>query len=112
MGYPVVVVVLLSLPMMASSGGVASGRGSGQLQAALARGRGGAPQPAVQQLVDAIFKLGYLPRQGANSTAAEKHLAVRLIKARKAGSLSSAQEAALANLGEGGAEAQAAVGVH
>ena len=97
---------------MASSGRAASGRGSGRLQAALARGRGGAPQPAVQQLVDAILQLGYLPRQAKNSTAEEKHLAVRLIKARKAGSLSSEQEAALDNLAQGAAEAQAASGVH
>ena len=49
MGYPVVVVVLLSLPMMASSGGVASGRGSGQLQAALARDH------VTQELVHALL---------------------------------------------------------
>ena len=115
---------------MASSGRAASGRGSGRLQAALARGRGGAPQPsgrlqaalargrggapqpAVQELVDAILQFGYLPRQTNNSTAEEKHLAVRLIKARKAGSLSSEQEAALGNLAQGAAEAQAASGVH
>lgn len=112
MGYPVGVVVLLSLPMMAGSGGVASGRGSGQLQAALARDRDGAPEPALQQLVDAILQLGYLPRRAKNASAEENRIAVQLLKACKAGSLSSAQEAALANLGEGGAKAQAAVGVH
>ena len=36
------------------------------------------------QLVEAIQQLGYLPRQGKNSTIEEKHLAVRLIRARKA----------------------------
>ena len=36
------------------------------------------------QLVEAIQQLGYLPRQGKNSTIEEKHLAVRLIKARVA----------------------------
>ena len=84
--------------MQASSGRTASGRGSGRLQAALARGRGGAPQPAAQELVDAILRLGYLPRQAKNSSAEEKHLAVRLIKARTAGLLSSEQEAALGHL--------------
>ena len=48
-----------------------------------ARGRG---MPVVSrcQLVEAIQQLGYLPRQGKNSTIEEKHLAVRLIKARVA----------------------------
>ena len=64
------------------------------------------------QLLEAIQQLGYLPRQGKNSTAEEKHLAVRLIKARKAGSLSSEQELALGNLAQGLAEVQAAAGVH
>ena len=36
------------------------------------------------QLVEAIQQLGYLPRQGKNSTIEEKHLAVRLSKARVA----------------------------
>ena len=43
-----------------------------------ARGRGGAPQPAVQQLVETIYQLRYLPRQGKNLTIEEKHLAVRV----------------------------------
>ena len=115
---------------MVSSGRAACGRGSGRVQAPLARGRGGAPQPsgrsqaalasgrggapqsAVQELVDAILQFGYLLRQAKHSTTEEKHLAVRLIKARKAGSLSSEQEAALGNLAQGAAEAQAASGVH
>ena len=89
--------------MLAKSGRGASGGGSGRLQAALARGGGGAPgRPLggapgrhVQQLVDAIIELGYLPTQCNHSTVAEKQLAVRLIRARKAGLLSSEQEGAL-----------------
>ena len=72
--------------MLAKSGRGASGGGSGRLQAALARGsigapglpRGGAPGGRVQQLVDAIIELGYLPIQSKNSTVLEKQLAVRL----------------------------------
>ena len=98
--------------MLAKSGRGASGGGSGRLQAALARGGGGAPgRPLggapgrhVQQLVDAIIELGYLPTQSNHSTVAEKQLAVRLIKARKACSLSSKQEAALENLAQGAAQ--------
>ena len=81
-------------------------------RAAEARGRGGAPQPAVQQLVETIHQLGYLPRQGKNSTTEEKHLAVRLIKARTAGLLSSEQEAALGHPAQGAAEVKAASGAH
>ena len=106
--------------MTANSGRGASGLGSGRLQAALARGGGGAPglpvggDPGrlVQQLVDAIIELGYLPTQSKNSTVEEKQLAVRLIKARKAGSLSSEQEAALDSLAQAAAEATAGSGVH
>ena len=98
--------------MLAKSGRGASGGGSGRLQAALARGGGGAPgRPLggapgrhVQQLVDAIIELGYLPTQSKNSSQAEKTLAVRLLKARKACSLSSKQEAALENLAQGAAQ--------
>ena len=97
---------------MAISGRVASGRGSGRLQEALHRGRGGAPQPAAQELLDAILQLGYLPRQAKNSTAEGKHLAGRLLKARKAGSLSSEQQAALGNPPHGAAEIQAGEGVY
>ena len=64
------------------------------------------------QLVEAIQQLGYLPRQGKNSTIEDKRLAVRLIRARTAGLLSSKQEAALGNLAQGAAEVQAAAGVH
>ena len=78
--------------MLAKSGRGASGGGSGRLQAALARGGGGAPgRPLggapgrhVQQLVDAIIELGHLPTQCKKSSAEEKILAVRLIRARKA----------------------------
>ena len=56
------------------------------------------------QLVEAIQQLGYLPRQGKNSTIEDKRLAVRLIRARTAGLLSSKQEAALGKLAEGTAE--------
>ena len=98
--------------MLAKSGRGASGGGSGRLQAALARGGGGAPgRPLggapgrhVQQLVDAIIELGYLPTQSKHSTVAEKQLAVRLIRARQACSLSSKQEAALDNLAQGAAQ--------
>ena len=106
--------------MLAKIGCGASGGGGGRLQAALAGGgtgapgrpRGGAPGGRVQKLVDAIIELGYLPTQSKNSTAEEKQLAVRLIKERKAGSLSSEQEAALDNLGQGAVEATAGSGVH
>ena len=106
--------------MTANSGRGASGRGSGRSQDALARGGGGAPglpvggDPGrlVQQLVDAIIELGYLPTQSKNSTVEEKQLAVRLIKARKAGSLSSEQVAVLDNLAQGAVESKASSGVH
>ena len=106
--------------MLAKSGRGAFGGGSGRLQAALARGGGGAPglppggAPGrhVQQLVDAIIELGYLPTQSKHSTVAEKQLAVRLIRARKAGSLSSEQEDVLGNLAQDQAEATAGSGVH
>ena len=58
------------------------------------------------QLVEAIQQLGYLPRQGKNSTIEEKHLAVRLIKARTAGLLSSEQEVSLGHLAQGAAKSR------
>ena len=76
-----------------------------------ARGRGRSVASRCQ-LVEAIQQLGYLPRQGKKSTIEEKHLAVRLIKARKADSLSSEQVAALGNLAEGAAKIQAGAGVY
>ena len=106
--------------MLAKIGCGASGGGGGRLQAALAGGGTGAPgRPRVgargirsQPLVDAIIELGYVPTQSQNSSAAEKILAVRLIRARKAGSLSSEQEGALGNLAQDQAEATAGSGVH
>ena len=105
--------------MLAKSGRGASGGGSGRVQAALARGGGGAPgRPLggapgrhVQQLVDATIELGYLPTQCKHSTVAEKQLAVRLIKACNSGYLSSEQEGALGNLAQDQAEATAGSGV-
>ena len=66
--------------------------------------RGGAPGGRVQRLVDVIIASGHLPTQCSHSTVAEKQLAVRLIRARKAGSLSSEQEAALDDLAQGAAQ--------
>ena len=56
------------------------------------------------QLVEAIQQLGHLPTQSKNSSQEEKNLAVRLIKACNAGSLSLKQEVALGKLAEGAAE--------
>ena len=86
--------------MRTKSGSVASGCGRERLQAAFAGGGTGAPGrhrvgargSRNQELVDAIIELGHLPTQSNNSSAAEKILAVRLIRARQAGSLSSEQE--------------------
>ena len=105
--------------MLAKIGCGASGGGGGRLQAALAGGGtgapgrpcGGAPGGRVQQLVDAIIELGYLPTQCNHSTVAEKQLAVRLIKACNSGYLSSEQESALGNLAQDQAEATAGSGV-
>eukprot|EP00974_Lingulodinium_polyedra_P037144 3564077-Lingulodinium_polyedra.AAC.1 len=82
---------------MAASGG-AAGSGRDRLRAALAGGDGGASQPAMQELVDAIIVHGHLPSQSRSSSTEEKRLAVRLIKARKAGTLTWQQEAQLGNL--------------
>ena len=85
---------------MASSECEAFGLGMARSEVPLVRACGGAPQPGLQQLVDAIIALGHLPTQCKNSSAAEKLLAVRLIGARQACSLSSEQEAALGNLAQ------------
>ena len=106
--------------MLAKSGRGASGGGSGRVQAALARGGGGAPgRPLggapgrhVQQLVDAIIELGYLPTQCKDASLEEKRLAVQLIRAKKAGALSSQQEDVLRILAQDQAEATAGSGVH
>ena len=68
------------------------------LRAALPGGDGGAAQPGMQALVDAIIVLGHLPSQSRSSSREEKRLAVRLIKARKAGTLTCQQKGQLANL--------------
>ena len=80
---------------MAASGGAARGSGGDRVRAALAGGDGGASQPAVQDLVNAILQLGHLPIQSSRSSAEEKRLAAGLIRARKAGTLSWQQEAHL-----------------
>ena len=49
----------------------------------------------MQDLVDAILHLGHLPSQASSSSAEEKRLATRLIRARKAGALTWQQEANL-----------------
>ena len=43
----------------------------------------------MQELVDEITQLGHVPTQSKNASVEEKRLAVRLSKARKAGSLTS-----------------------
>ena len=106
--------------MRTKSGSVASGCGRERLQAALAGGGTGAPlRPRVgareirsQELVDAIIELGHLPTQCKKSSQKEKRLAVQLIRARKAGSLSSQQEDVLRILAQDQAEATAGSGVH
>ena len=80
---------------MTESGGAVRGNGGNRLRDALTGGDSGASQPATQDLLNAILQLGHLPTQ---STAEEKQLAVRLIRARKAGTLSSQQEAQLFTL--------------
>ena len=82
---------------MAASGD-ALGSSQDCLRAALPGGDGGAAQPGMQALVDAIIVLGHLPSQSRSSSTEEKRLAVRLIKARKAGTLTCQQNAQLASL--------------
>ena len=106
--------------MRTKSGSVASGCGRERLQAALAGGGTGAPgRPRVgareirsQELVDAIIELGHLPTQCKNASLEEKRLAVQLIRAKKAGALSSQQEDVLRILAQDQAEATAGSGVH
>ena len=106
--------------MLAKIGCGASGGGGGRLQAALAGGGTGAPGrhrvgargSRSQELVDAIIELGQLPTQCKKSSLQEKRLAVQLIRARKAGSLSSQQEDVLRILAQDQAEATAGSGVH
>ena len=80
----------------AASGAAGSGRE--RVLDALAGGVGGASQPDMQELVDAIIVLGHLPSQSKSSSTEEQRLARRLIKARKAGTLTWQQEAQLGNL--------------
>ena len=63
-----------------------------RVASALAGGAVCASQPDTEDLVAAILSLGHLPTQSKRATVEEKRLAVRLIRARKAGSLSSHQE--------------------
>ena len=73
---------------------VSNSRGASQPDVA----SGGAGQPALQKLVDEIIQLGHMPRQSKNASVEEKRLARRLIRARKAGSLTREHEAALGNI--------------
>ena len=82
---------------MAASGD-ALGSSQDCLRAALPGGDGGAAQSGMQALVDAIIVLGHLPSQSMSSSTEEKQLAVRLINARKAGTLTWQQEAQLDNV--------------
>ena len=59
---------------------------------------GCAGQRALQKLVDEMIQLGHIPTQSKNASVAEKRLAQWLSKARKAGSLTREQEAALDKL--------------
>ena len=69
---------------------------SGASQPAVASG--GAAQPALQELVDEIIQLGHMPKQTKNASVEEKRLAVRLVEARKAGSLTREQELSLIHI--------------
>ena len=75
---------------------------------------GGAPgsRRNTQQLVHSIIELGYLPTQCKDASVEEKRLAVQLIRAKKAGALSSQQEDVLRILAQDQAEATAGSGVH
>ena len=54
----------------------------------------------MQELVDEIMQLGHVPTQSKKASTEEKRVAVRLLRARKAGSLTWEQEAALGSLAE------------
>ena len=106
--------------MRTKTGSAASGCCRERLQAALAGGGTGAPGrhrvgalgSRSQQLVDAIIELGHSPTQCKNASLEEKRLAVQLIRAKKAGALSSQQEEVLRILAQDHAEAMAGSGVH
>ena len=104
-----VAVVLLSSPM-AEGGSLFSLRG--HRVGAPGRHRVGARGSRSQQLVDAIIELGHLPTQCKDASLEEKRLAVQLIRAKKAGALSSQQEDVLRILAQDQAEATAGSGVH
>ena len=102
-------------PARSGVGRAAPGKGSRQVGAGNSRGAsqpavasGGAARPALQELVDEIIQLGHMPTQSKNASVEEKRLAVRLVKARKAGSLTRAQEAALDNLAQASGASQPA----
>ena len=99
--------------MPAKIGRGASGGGGGRLQAALAGGGTGAPgsRKNTERLVHSIIELGYLPTQCKDASLEEKRLAVQLIRAKKAGALSSQQEDVLRILAQDQAEATAGSGV-
>ena len=73
---------------------------------------GNLAQGAARHLVDTIIELGYLPTQCKDASVEEKRLAVQLIRAKKAGALSSQQEDVLRILAQDQAEATAGSGVH
>ena len=100
--------------MLAKIGCGASGGGGGRLQAALAGGGTGAPgsRKTTERLVRSIIELGRLPTQCKDASLEEKRLSVQLIRARKAGALSSQQEDVLRILAQDQAEATAGSGVH
>ena len=86
-----------------ASGGAAQlapqvGNGSGASQPAVASGR--ASPLSQQELVDEIIHLGRMPTQSKSASVEEKNLAKLLIHARKAGSLTREQEAALDNIAQ------------
>ena len=102
-------------PARSGVGRAAPGKGSRQVEASNSRGAsqlvvasGGAVQPALQQLVDVIIQLGHMPKQSKNASVEEKRLAVRLAKARKAGSLTTGQGAVLGNLAQASGASQPA----
>ena len=100
--------------MRTKTGSAASGGCRERLQAALAGGGTGAsgPRRNTERLVQSIIELGDLPTQCKDASLEEKRLSVQLIRARKAGALSSQQEDVLRILAQDQAEATAGSGVH
>ena len=92
-------------PARSGAGRAAPGKGSRQVDVGNSRGAsqpavasGGAAQPDLQELVDEIIQLGHMPTQSKHASIEETRLARRLIRARKAGSLTREQVAALDKL--------------